>query len=79
MKTNSLVYVQMPHEQNFYHAGIDVLERAAKDKSATLTLTINKNGKWTIKNGMVKGSSSNFVNAVHEFLVVAYPNFNLDD
>lgn len=68
----------MPHERNMYHAGVDVLERIAKDKNTTIILTVNKNGRWAIKNGMLKGVANNFVNAIHEFCLLAYPLFKTD-
>lgn len=71
-----LIYDQMPHESNIYHGGIDVLERMAKNKSATFTITINKNGRWTIKSGLLKSVAHNFVNAVSDFAMLIYPDWD---
>lgn len=76
MVNKTLIYVQMPHESNMYHSGVDILERMAKDKNATFTLTINKSGRWVIKSGLLKSVSHNFVNAVSEFAMLIYPYWN---
>ena len=78
MKNRPLVYVQMPHESNLYHASVDVLQRMAKDKKGTFTLTINKTGRWVIKSGLLKAVNHNFISAVRSFAISIYPQQDND-
>lgn len=67
----------MPHESNMYHAGVDVLQRMAKDKAATFVITINKAGKWVARSGYAKTSGNNFVNVVSDFAQLLYPTVTI--
>ena len=80
MGNTSLVYIQMPSDKDFRGLAVEILETMAKDKNITIQMSINRNGKWIIKNGsVVKSVEYNFVQAVKEFGKLAYPNIKVDD